>query len=151
MLISKFLKFVMSILKWHVSSSSNFASFFIIMTHNSSGSFKLIYFLLWIKGFPQSPNFETFERSGKTLPNSSCHFRNHKSVFLQILHHSSVSWDIIPLHWNFIHFQQKEPIKVKIWWNFSWAVESIKLCTLMASICPNHISFRLKKHRRPIS
>ena len=24
--------------------------------------------------------------------------------------------------WNFIYFQQKYPIKVQIWWNFTWAV-----------------------------
>ena len=44
----------MSILKPHVNSSPNFGSFF------------------------------TFECSGGNLPNSSCHFLNHKSVFLQI-------------------------------------------------------------------
>ena len=32
---------------------------------------------------------------------SSCHFPNHKSVFLQILHHSSVSWKITPLYFFF--------------------------------------------------
>ena len=31
----------------------------------------------------------------KNLPNSSRHFRKRKSVFLQILHHSSVPWDIL--------------------------------------------------------
>ena len=39
-----------------------------------------------------------------------CHFWNDKSVFLQILHHSSGSWDIIPLYffsWNFMYFQTK--------------------------------------------
>ena len=35
-------------------------SFLIVMTHNSSVNFKLIHFLLWIKGSYQSPNFETF-------------------------------------------------------------------------------------------
>ena len=33
--------------------------------------------------------------------------------------------------WNFIYFQQKQPIKVQIWWNFTWAVESLKCCTLV--------------------
>ena len=48
---------------------------------------------------------------------SSCHFPNHKSVFLQILHHSSVSWKIILLYFfrsNVIFFSQKERIKVEI-------------------------------------
>ena len=38
---SKFIKFLMSILKRQVNSSSNFASFFIVMTHSSSVNFKL--------------------------------------------------------------------------------------------------------------
>ena len=45
-----------SILKWQVNSSSNFASFFIFMTHNSSVNFKLILFLPWIKGSHHYPN-----------------------------------------------------------------------------------------------
>ena len=65
------------------TSSSNCTSFFIFMTHNSSVYFKLMHFLLWIKGSHQSPNFETFECSGEYLPYYSCHIPNHKSVFLQ--------------------------------------------------------------------
>ena len=87
---SKFVKFLMSILKRQVSSSSIFVSFFIFMTHNSSVNFKVIHFLLWEKGSHQSSNFDTFECSGQNLPNSSCHFPSNKSGFLQILHHSSV-------------------------------------------------------------
>ena len=87
----KYGKLLMSILKQQVNSSSNFVSFFIVMTDNSSVIFKLMHFVLWIKGSHQSPNFETFKHFGNNLPNSSSHFLNHKSVFLQILHHSSVS------------------------------------------------------------
>ena len=88
----------MSIWKWQVNSSSNFASFFIVMTHNSSIDFKLILFLLWNKGSLQNPNFETFNCSSENLPYFSCNFPNHKSVFLQILHHPSVSWKITRLY-----------------------------------------------------
>ena len=73
----------MSILKWQVKSITNFALFFIVITHNSPLSFKLINFLLCIKGSNESPNFENFVCSGENLPNSSCHFPNHKSVFLK--------------------------------------------------------------------
>ena len=83
MLRSKFVKFLMSNLIWQVNSSSNFASFFIVMTHNSSVDFKLIIFLLWIKGSHQNSNFEGFECSGEKYPCSSCQFPNHKSVFPQ--------------------------------------------------------------------
>ena len=136
-----------------------------------------MYFLLLTKWSHESTNFDNFKCFDENLSNSSCHFSNHKPVFLQVLHgslvslkitpqyffwsnvtyfakkgqiteqiletqvvgskfatflsflkqqvgfssnfdHSSVSWDITPLHffnWNFIYFQQKEPIKVQIW------------------------------------
>ena len=61
-----------------------FKFFFIVMTRNSSISFKVIDFLLWIKGSQQIPNFETFGCAGKNLSNFSCHFLNHKSVLIQI-------------------------------------------------------------------
>ena len=81
-------------------------SFSIVMTHNSSVNFKFIHFLLWTKESHQSPNFDTFKCSGENLPNSSCHFSNHKPVFFQILHNSSVSRKITPLYFfssNIIH------------------------------------------------
>ena len=108
----------MSILKRQVNSSSNFASFFIVMTHNSSVNFKFVHFLLRIKGSIQSPNFETFKWFGENLRYCSCYFPNHKSVFLQVLHHFSLSWKMTPLAFfksNVIYFAQKEPMKVKIW------------------------------------
>ena len=117
MLGSKFLKFLMSVLKRQINSFSNFASFFIVMTHNPSVNFKLIHFLLWIKGSNQSPNLETFKCSGENLPYSSCHFLNYKSVSLHIFHHSSVSWMVTPLYFfrsSIVYVTQKEPIKVEI-------------------------------------
>ena len=103
----------MLILNWEVNSSSNFASFFIVMTHNSSVDFKLILFLLWIKGSHHYPNFETLNCSGENLPYSSCYFPNHKSVFLQILHHSLVSWKITPLHFFRSNITGKDQSKCK--------------------------------------
>ena len=76
-----------------------------------------------------------------------------KEQVLEIWITFSVSWDITPLHffsWSFIYFQQKEPIKVQIWWNFMWAVTSQKFCTLMGLFCPNNIKLWLKKYRRVI-
>ena len=71
---------------------------------------------------------------------------NFVSLFSVTRHNSSVVF----LLWNFIYFQQKEPIKVQVWWNFTWAVKSLKFCTLMGSFCPNHIKFQLKRCRRVI-
>ena len=92
---SEFVKFLMSVLNLQATSFSIYASFFIVITHKSPVNFKLIHFLLWIKEPNKSPNFETFMCFGEDLPNSSCHFPNRKSLFLQILHHSLVSWNII--------------------------------------------------------
>ena len=61
--------------------------------------------------------FKIFEYTGQNLPNSSCHFPNHRSVFLEIFHQVVESWNITPLHYfssNIIHFGQKQPIKVYI-------------------------------------
>ena len=78
---SKFVKFFMSILKLQVNSSSDFSSFFSVITYNSSVSLQFIHFLLWAKGSHENNNFDTFKCSDENFPNSSCHFPNHKSVF----------------------------------------------------------------------
>ena len=107
----------MSVLKRQVSSSSNCASFFIVMIYNSSVSFKLMHFLHWVKGSHKSPKLETFKCYGENLPYYLCHFPNRKSAFLQVFHHSSVSWKVTPLYIfrsNVIYFPQKKPIKVEI-------------------------------------
>ena len=61
--------------------------------------------------------FETFKCSGQNSSNSSCQFWNDKSIPLQILHHSSLSWQITPL-WilssYFFNFGLKDPIKISI-------------------------------------
>ena len=140
----------------------NHKTVFLQILHDSLVSWKItplylfrsniIYFAQ--KGPIKVQILETFECSDQNSPNS-CQFWNNKLVFLQILHQSSVSWDITPLYffsWNFIYFQQKEPIKVQIWWNFTWAVKIfLKFCTLMGSFCKNHIKFQLKKYRRVFS
>ena len=101
-------------------SSSNFALFFIFMTHNSSANFKVIPFLLWTKGSHQCPNFDindTFKCSGENFPNFSNLFSNQKSFFLQNLHISSRSWKVTPLYLcssNNINLGHKEPIKTQI-------------------------------------
>ena len=50
------------------------------------------------------------------MPNSSCRFWKHKSVFFWFLQQSSVPSNITPLCFlssNFLYFCQKQPIKVK--------------------------------------
>ena len=103
--------------------------------YNSSVNLKLIHFLLWTKASYQNSNFDTFECSGKNLQNSSCHFQGNKSVFLQILHHSSISSKITHLYFfclNNIYFARKEPIKMKIFETFehSCQILSNSLCQI---------------------
>ena len=128
----------------------NYRSVFLQILHHSSVSWKItpLYFfrsnvIYFSRAGPIKVQIlETFECSDQNSPNSF-HFWN-KSVFLQILHCSSVSWDISTLYffsWKFVYFQQKESIKVQIWWNFMWAVKILKFCTLMSSFCENHIKF----------
>ena len=60
---------------------------------------------------------KTFESSGQNLSNSLCQLWNDKSVLLQILRNSSLSWQITPL-WilssYFFKFGLKDPIKIPI-------------------------------------
>ena len=110
------------------SSSSLFASLFIVNTHNSPVKLKLIHNLLLTKRCYQSHNFETFKCSGESFPNFSCHFWKHKSVFLQTLNQSWVSSNITPLYflsWNIIYFGQKQPIKVQIFEIFEYSGQNL--------------------------
>ena len=63
LLALKFTKFLMSFLEPRVSFSSNFASLFSVMRHNSSVLFHLNIFMLWRNGSYQSANFQTFNCS----------------------------------------------------------------------------------------
>ena len=86
----KFLRFLSARVKIYQDLHLIFAPFFILMTNNSSVNLKLVHLQLWTKESHQIPNFEAFKCSDKNLPNFSCYFPNHKSVFFQILHHSLV-------------------------------------------------------------
>ena len=67
-------------------------------------------------------------------------FSSNFASLLSVMRHNSS----LLVSWNCIYFQQKEPIKVQNWWNFMWAVGSLKFCTFMGSFCPNLIKFQLK-------
>ena len=129
-------KFLLSLSKPRVDFSSNFQFSLSLQCHD-------IYICA---------NFLDFLVLGSKFNKFFSYLKKKKN--LQIFHYSSVSWDITPLYlfsWNFIYFQQKKPIKVQIWWNFTWAVESLKFCTVVGSFCKNQIKFQLKKYRRLIS
>ena len=136
MLRSKFVKFLIPILKWKVDSSPNFVSLFSFMKDSSSVLVltQTIHTLLKRSLLPiRVKIFETFEYSDQNLSNSLCQFWNDKSIPLQILYPSSVSWKITPLCFfssNNIYFAQKEPIKMKIFETFecSGQILSNSLC-----------------------
>ena len=128
MLVSIYVKFVMSILNWQVKSSLNFASFFIVMTHNSPVNFKLIHFLIWKKDPIKVSIFRLSNVLWWKFTNSSCHFWKHKSVFLQILHQYSVPSNITTLYLfssNILYFGQKQPIKEQIFEIFKCSRENL--------------------------
>ena len=65
--------------------------------------------------------FRLLKCSDQNLSNFLCQFWNGKSIPLQVLYSSSVSWKIIPLCFfssSSIYFAQKEPIKMKIYETF---------------------------------
>ena len=73
-------------------------------------------------------NFETFECSGQNLSNCLWQFWNDKSIPLQILYPSSVSWKVTPLYFfslNNIYFAQKKPIKVRIFQTFDCSGQNL--------------------------
>ena len=126
MLWSKFVKFLMSILKRQVDSFPNFVSLFSFMKDYSSVLFSSnnIYFAQ--KEPIKMKIFETFNCLGQKLWNSSCQLWNDKSVPFQMLHHSSLSWQITPL-WILssycFNFGLKDPIKISILRRSSTLVE----------------------------
>ena len=68
------------------------------------------------------------ECSGQHFSNSLCQFWNDKSIPLQFLYPSSVSWKIIPLYFcssSNIYIAQKEPIKVNIFETFECSGQNL--------------------------
>ena len=108
---------VVSILKQQVNSSSNFASFFIVTAHNSSVNFKLIHFLLWVKGSYQSQIFRLLSALLKFAKFLMSFFKPHvtfSSNFSSLLNvlkdNSSVFFSS-----KVMYFAQKEQMKVETW------------------------------------
>ena len=106
MLGSKLNKVLMSILKGQVNSSSNFASFFIVMTNNSPVNFKLIHFLNLDKRIPSKSQFRDFQLLCMKFPKFLMSFlkvqisfpSNFASLFSAIKHNSSALFLTQALH-----------------------------------------------------
>ena len=106
MLGSKLIKVLMSILKRKVNSSSNLASFFIVMTNNSPVNFKLIHFLNLDKRIPSKSQFRDFQLLCVKFPKFLMSFlkvqiifpSNFASLFSAIKHNSSALFSTQALH-----------------------------------------------------
>ena len=66
---------------------------------------------------------------------------NLASIFRVTRHNSSVYNFLAKILYT---FKKKRILSKYIWWNFTWAVESLKFYTLMGSFGPNHVQFQLK-------
>ena len=72
--------------------------------------------------------FETFKCFGQYSSNFSCQLWNEKSIPLQILRHSSLSWKITPvwiLSSYFFNFGLKDPIEI---WILRLSSALLKIC-----------------------
>ena len=124
-----------------MTSQSPFKFCIILYCHDkyvifSPVNFKLIHVLLWIKGSHQSFNVETYECSGENLPIFSCHFWNHKTVFLQIFHYSVPS-NVTHLYFfssNIIYLGKSSPLKYKC---LCFSSARVKICQIL------HVNFEL--------
>ena len=85
--------------------------------------------------------FETFKCFSQNSSHS-CHFWSNKSVFLEILHHSSVSWDITPLYFCIPlskgAYQSTNLVK------FHASSQKSEILHFDGLLCPNHVRFQLK-------
>ena len=127
---SKFVKFLTSVLSWQANSSSNFVSFFIVMTQNSPVNFKLIHFLLWTKGSHENTNFDIFKCSDENLLNSSCRFWKHSQFSFKCCINIQCHQTKFPYTFfssNIIYFVQNKPIKVQIFEIFEYSGKNLKL------------------------
>ena len=89
----------MPIFKRQVDSSPNFASLFSFMKGNSSVLFFISKNFYFAQKEPIKVKiFGTFKCSGQNLSKFLCQFWNDKSIPLQILHRSSISWKITPMY-----------------------------------------------------
>ena len=75
--------------------------------------------------------FKTFKCSGQYLWNSLRQFWNDKSVPLQILYSSSVSWKVTPLYFFLAETSFTSPIKGPLKWTFlRLASAQVKICQI---------------------
>ena len=128
MLESKFVEFLMSVLKQQVNSPADFSSFFSVITFNCSVNFQLMHFLLWRKRLHQSPNFDTSKCS-----NVNCQI----PYVISQIHDVILMGSFCPNH---IKFQLKKIQKSYLSWHFRM-MQSLKKNWLVVSNMTGRISW----------
>ena len=146
----KFAKFLMSFFQ-------TTGQFFFQFLHDSSVSWKItplyffrsnvIYFAIYFaqKGLI-SANFKDFLVLGSKFT-KFLSFWNQKLVFLHILQHPSVSWDINPMYFfslNFIYFHHKKAYQSTNLVKFHLSSRKSEILHFDGLLCKNHIKFQLK-------
>ena len=125
-----FAKFLMSFLKAQVTFPLNFASIFSAIRNNSFVLFLAQALYNLAKEPIKEHFFFIFECSSQNLLNSSCLFWSDKSIPLQILRYSSLSWHINPLQIltsYLFYFGQKDHIIVPI---LTLSSALVKICQI---------------------
>ena len=100
---------------------------------NASGRSGCFEFLFWYSSIILLSKMKSLFSACESLPNLSCHFGKHKSVFLQILHQSSVPANITSQYFfssNIIYLGQKDLIKVQIFETFECSIQVLSKCGL---------------------
>ena len=141
LLTLKSIKFFMPFLQPRVSFTSNFAPLFSVMRYHSSVLFHVKRYMLWTKGTHKSANFQIFDCSREISGNYDRRLFSAEKV--QGIY---VSW-----RWGVMQKLKKDWFIVskmtRIWWILTWALKSIKNCTLIGLFCAKYIMFGLKKYR----
>ena len=124
---SKFTKFLMSFFKVQVSSSSNFASFFNVITHNSCVPFYVKYNTISTK-----VKFSDLLLLTLDFTKFLMSFSEPRVSFSSTLNHCSVSWNITLLYKTLYTLDKNEPMKVQI---FRLSTSHIKINQNLYVIC----------------
>ena len=113
----------MSIFKQQVNSSSDFPSFFSVITYILPLNLQPMHFLRWTKGSRENTNFDTFKYSGEDFAKFLMSFCKRQVRFSSnFASHSSVTkYNSSFFSSNTTYFGQKQPNKVYIFETFEFS------------------------------
>ena len=154
MLRWKFVNFLLSILKRQVDSSPNFVSLFSFMKENSCVLFEAWTIYTLLKRSPLKWKLVKPWSAQVKICQSPYDNFGTKSIPLQILHPSSVSWKITGMYiftLNNIYFAQKKPRKMKQFETFKCSGQNLSnyLCQFWNGKCfLSKFCIALKFHER---